>query len=155
MTDHWKEVDLTSQPGHLARRVQQIAVALFAQEVGDLGLTPVQYSALQTICTHPGIDQKRLAATIDYDTSTIAGVIDRLEARGLVVRNVAPHDRRARLVTPTPQGIETLAQVVPLMLRVQERLLGPFSPAQREDFMRLLTILVDAHAPPDRPPAKG
>src|SRR3954471_24830904 len=109
MTEKWKSLDLRSLPGHFARRVHQLAVALFVQEVGDLNLTPVQYSSLQTICNQPGIDQKTLANTIGYDTSTIGGVIDRLEARGLVARNVSPTDRRVRLVTPTAKGIQTLA----------------------------------------------
>ena len=78
--DKSKSLDPRTLPGHLARRVQQLAVALFVQEVGEIGLTPVQYSALQTIANQPGIDQKTLAATIGYDTSTIAGVIDRLGA---------------------------------------------------------------------------
>src|SRR5687768_101145 len=101
MTEQWKDLDLRTLPGHFARRVHQLAVALYAQEIGDLNVTPVQYSSLQTICNQPGIDQKTLANTVGFDTSTIAGVIDRLEARGLVVRNVSPSDRRARLITPT------------------------------------------------------
>ena len=118
-------------PGHAARRMHQIAVALFAQEVGDAGLTPVQYSSLHTVCNQPGIDQKTLATTIGYDTSTIGGVIDRLEARGLVQRNVSPTDRRVRLVTPTERGIETLSAVLPRMLRAQERLLQPLNASRR------------------------
>ena len=85
MTQHRKSLDLQTLPGHFVRRIHQLAVALFAQEVGTLGLTPVQYSSLQTICNQPGIDQTTLATTIGYDTSTIAGVIDRLTTPGLVV----------------------------------------------------------------------
>lgn len=57
--------------------------------------------AVQAICNQPAIDQKTLANTIGYDTSTIAGVIDRPEAQGLVARNVSPHYRSARQITPT------------------------------------------------------
>ncbi|WBY02467.1 MarR family transcriptional regulator [Ramlibacter tataouinensis] len=146
MTEPWKNLDLTNLPGHFARRVHQLACALYTQEVGDLGLTPVQYSSLQTVCNQPGIDQKTLANSVGYDTSTIAGVIDRLEARGLVVRNVSPSDRRARLITPTDKGIEVLAGVVPRMLRSQERLLEPLAKAERKEFIRLMKVLVDANA---------
>jgi DNA-binding MarR family transcriptional regulator len=125
--------------------VQQLAVALFVEEVGDIGLTPVQYSALQTVCNQPGIDQKTLAATIGYDTSTIAGVIDRLEARGLVERQVSPHDRRARQLTPTADGTRTLAAVVPCMLRAQDRLLEPLTATERREFMRLMQVVIDAN----------
>ena len=154
MSDDWKNLDLRTLPGHCARRVHQLAVALFAEELGEINLTPVQYSSLQIICKTPGIDQKSLAGTVGFDTSTIAGVIDRLEARGLVVRNVSPADRRARLLTPTEKGLETLADVVPLMLRSQDRLLEPLSSAERDEFMRLMKILIDANAELSNIPAK-
>jgi DNA-binding MarR family transcriptional regulator len=154
MTEHWKDLNLRTLPGHSARRVHQLAVALFVQEVGDLNLTPVQYSSLQTICNQPGIDQKTLANTIGYDTSTIAGVIDRLEARGLVLRNVSPNDRRVRLITPTEQGRKTLAAVVPRMLKSQDRLLDPLSKTEKKEFLRLMKILIDANAELSNIPAK-
>ncbi|MEY2618980.1 MAG: hypothetical protein RL522_1982 [Pseudomonadota bacterium] len=149
-----KDLDPRTLPGHLARRMQQLAVALFMEEVGDIGLTPVQYSALQTVCNQPGIDQKTLAATIGYDTSTIAGVIDRLEARGLLTREVSPTDRRARLLAPTPAGTRTLSAVVPRMLRAQERLVEPLTAAERKEFMRLMQAVIDANAELSTIPAK-
>ena len=154
MTEKWKNLDLSLLPGHAARRMHQLAVALFAQEVGEAGLTPVQYSSLHTICNQPGIDQKTLATTIGYDTSTIASVIDRLEARGLVQRNVSPNDRRVRLVTPTDRGIETLSAVLPRMLKAQERLLQPLNAFEKKEFMRLIRIVLDANAELSNIPAK-
>lgn len=154
MTEKWKSLELRSLPGHFARRVHQLAVALFVQEVGDLNLTPVQYSSLQTICNQPGIDQKTLANAVGYDTSTIAGVIDRLEARGLLVRTVSPTDRRARLITPTPKGLDMLEAVVPRMLKSQERLLEPLTKAERKEFMRLMQVLADANAELSNIPTK-
>jgi len=155
MPHEWRDVDLESLPGHCARRVHQLAVALFAQEVADLNLTPVQYSSLQTICSQPGIDQKTLAAAIGYDTSTIAGVIDRLEARGLLVRNVSPTDRRARQITLTAQGLQTLEAAVPRMHRSQERLLEPLSPEQRAQLMQLMQVLINANAELSKIPTHG
>ncbi|HEY8360162.1 MAG TPA: MarR family transcriptional regulator [Ramlibacter sp.] len=149
-----KKLDLSAMPGHLARRVQQIAVALFAQELAELNLTPVQYSALQTVCDAPGIDQKTLATTIGYDTSTIGGVIDRLEARGLLVRNLSAADKRLRLVTPTADGLDLLEAATPRMLRCQERLLEPLSRTDRKEFVRLMKALVDANAELSNIPAR-
>lgn len=150
-----KPLDPRALPGHLARRMQQLAVALFVEEVGDIGLTPVQYSALQTVCNQPGIDQKTLAATIGYDTSTIAGVVDRLEVRGLLERQVSPTDRRARQLVPTSDGTRTLAAVVPRMLRAQERLVEPLTAAERKEFMRLMQVVIDANAELSTIPARA
>ena len=135
--------------------MQQVAVALFMEEVGELSVTPVQYSTLQTIAARPGIDQKTLATTIGYDTSTIAGVIDRLEARGLLARAVSPTDRRARLLTPTPAGLEMLDAVLPRMLRCQERLLEPLDDDERKQLLRLMRRVIDANAALSGIPARG
>ena len=77
--------DNNEMPGHLARRFQQIAVAVFLAEVEEAGfdLTPVQYAALATIKTNPAIDQVTLAGLIAYDRTTITGVVDRLVQKGL------------------------------------------------------------------------
>lgn len=146
MTSNWKTVDFQAQPGHAARRLHQVAVALFMQEVADLGLTPVQYSSLQAICLQPGMDQKSLASAVAFDTSTIGGVVDRLEVRGLVKRSVSPSDRRVRLLHPTAEGLAILEAVVPRMLKAQERLLAPLSASQTQDFMRMMQILIEANA---------
>jgi len=90
--------DQHDMPGHLARRFQQIAVAVFLAEVEAAGydLTPVQYAALATVRTNPGIDQITLAGLIAYDRTTITGVVDRLVQKGLLVRRASSRDRRAR-----------------------------------------------------------
>ena len=65
-------------------------MAIFLQETEAHGVTPVQYGALQAVRNTPGIDQRTLARSIGFDTSTIAGVVDRLEARGLLQRSACP-----------------------------------------------------------------
>ena len=62
--------DLHGTPGHLIRRAQQIAVALFMEECAELDLTPVQYAALVAVHEHPGIDATRLSALIAFDRSS-------------------------------------------------------------------------------------
>src|SRR3982751_6961410 len=100
--------DNDDKPGHLARRFQQIAVAVFHAEVEAAGhdLTPVQYAALSTITAHPGIDQVTLAGLIAYDRTTITGVVDRLVQKDLLVRQANSRDRRARGVEITENGRE-------------------------------------------------
>lgn len=146
MSENWKNLDPRTLPGHLTRRLQQLAVALFNEEVAELSLTPVQYAALHAICKQPGIDQKTLAQTISYDAATIGGVIDRLEARGLVLRNVSPQDRRVRLVNPTHEGVQILQAVIPRVLQTQDRLMKPLSASERKELMRLMNVLIEANA---------
>lgn len=143
---------LDTLPGHYARRLQQIAVALFLQETEAFGITPVQYAALQAVFHQPELDQRSLARTIGFDASTITGVVDRLEERGLLARSPSSTDRRVRLLTLTKPGMDLLERVIPAMRRCQVRLLDPLSAREQEIFMRLLRKLVTANNAMSRAP---
>ncbi|HEX7043013.1 MAG TPA: MarR family transcriptional regulator [Burkholderiales bacterium] len=149
------QVDLEALPGYCIRRLQQIAVAIFLQEAETVGITPVQYAVLQQIANSPGIDQRTLARTAALDTSTLAGVVDRLEARGLVMRNASPDDRRVRLLTLTDAGLALLESAVPRMLRAQERILEPLRKRERAEFMRLVRVLITANNELSRAPSEA
>jgi MarR family transcriptional regulator, lower aerobic nicotinate degradation pathway regulator len=147
-------VKIDFQPGHAIRRLHQISVGTFLQEAGEQGVTPVQYAALQTVSNQPGIDQRTLARAIALDTSTTGGVVDRLEARALLERRQAAGDRRVRQLFLTAEGEQTLADVLPAMLRTQSRILAPLTERQRAEFMRLLLRLVDQNNDLSRAPSE-
>jgi DNA-binding MarR family transcriptional regulator len=148
-------LDLSTLPGHLIRRLQQIAVAVFLQETAESGITPVQFAALQTVANQPGIDQRSLARAIGFDTSTIAGVVDRLQARGLLQRQVSSADKRARQLTLTAAGAKLLAAVLPGMQRAQARILAPLPKGERAVFLRMLAKLVSENNELSRAPSEA
>lgn len=148
-------ISIDQLPGHAIRRLHQISVGIFHQEAQDLGLTPVQYAILQTVHNHPGTDQRSLARLIALDTSTTAGVVDRLESRALLTRNASPDDRRVRLLTLTRDGEALLQQAIPRMQHAQELILGPLSPEQREQFMQLINLLVTENNDLSRAPSEA
>lgn len=144
--------DFHTLPGHLIRRLQQIALAIFAEETKPFGITTVQYAALKAIQASPGLDQIRLAGLIAYDRTTIGGVVERLEKKGLIERHVGPTDRRTRLLTLTAAGSQMLTDIEPAVIRVQARLLEPLDPDTRNCFMRAITQMVDSNNELSRAP---
>ena len=149
-----RPLDLEALPGHYIRRLQQIAVAVFLQETEAHGVTPVQYAAMNHVAKAPGVDQRSLARAIGQDTSTIAGVIDRLEARGLVQRQTSPDDRRVRQLSLTDAGRELLAAIEPDIVKAQERMLHPLNKSERAEFMRMLRAVVAANNELSRAPGE-
>lgn len=143
---------LDDLPGHYIRRLQQIAVALFMDELKDWNLTPVQYAALNAAARKPDIEQGALARAIGFDTSTTGGVVDRLERQGLLVRKQSPQDRRVRLLAITAAGRALLDEVQPGIAKVQERILAPLLPEERPLFLRMLRTLVEANNELSRAP---
>ncbi len=145
---------LEEQPGYFIRRLQQIAVAIFLEETQAHGITPVQYAALYAALRQPGLDQRTLAATIGFDTSTIGGVIDRLEKRGLIERQASPTDRRVRLLHVTDAGAALVDEVIPAMLKAQQRILEPLPAADRPGFLAMLRTVVEANNELSRAPSE-
>lgn len=137
--------DLYQMPGHLIRRAQQVATALFADECAAFGLTSVQYAALFAIEANPRVDATRLSSLVAFDRSTIGDVLERLEAKGWVVRTPSPQDRRVKLVRLSPAGVRLLRQVAPAVRRVQDRLLAPLAPRDRGTIIKLLAQLAEPH----------
>jgi DNA-binding MarR family transcriptional regulator len=144
-------LDLYQHPGHLLRRAQQISVSIFYDELGT-ELTPVQYAILSQLAEHPGIDQVSLAGLAAIDTSTGATVCARLEEKGLLVREVIPHNRRQRALRITPEGARLLEALEPGAQRLRERLLAPLNSEEQALFMGLLAKLVNENNDQSRAP---
>ena len=151
--DSSPELAIENQPGYYIRRLHQISVAIFLQQTEAFGITPVQYAALQTVGNSPHVDQRTLARNIGLDTSTIAGVIDRLESRGLLIRSASSEDRRVRQLTLTDASRQLLAEVAPAMLKAQQLILEPLSDEEQAVFGKLLRRLVTKNNALSRAPS--
>jgi DNA-binding MarR family transcriptional regulator len=144
--------DLALMPGHLIRRLQQIAVAIFLEDTAQFGVTPVQYAALRWLGSSPGIDQRTLAGKVGLDTSTLGGVVDRLESRGLVIRQPSATDRRVKQLVLTENGAQLLLDMEPALQKSQQRILAPLSAKKQTQFLNLLVELVDKNNDLSRAP---
>jgi DNA-binding MarR family transcriptional regulator len=135
--------DFQLMPGYLIRRAQQISSALFARETAGFDLTSVQYAALSAIARNPGVDATRLSALISFDRSTLGDVLERMEAKGWILRRPTQADKRIKLLSLSPAGKALLEAVQPAVQRVQERLLAPFADSERRAVIDILTRLGD------------
>lgn len=125
--------------GHLIRRLHQFSTQVFVARARALGvdITPVQFAAMDALRGNPGLDQAGVAALIAYDRATIGGVIDRLEAKGLVERTVSKQDRRAHEVRMTDAGTKLYDALLPEVRAVQDDILGRLSRSERTRFLAL------------------
>ena len=147
--------DLRSKPGHLIRRAQQIAVALFMDECAAYDLTPVQYAALVAIRENPGTDATRLSTLIAFDRSTLGNVLERLENRKLVSRYPSAEDKRIKLLKITGAGASLIMRADAAVLRAQDRILAPLQPGDRDKLMELLGQLVELNNDASRVPQRA
>jgi len=146
--------DLHSAPGHLIRRAQQIAVAIFVEECASFDLTPVQYAAMVAIRENQGTDATRLSALIAFDRSTLGNVLERLEARKLIVRYPSPQDRRIKVLKLSGAGTALVKSAEGAVLRAQARILAPLQANDRKKLMELLGQLVHLNNEASRAPLR-
>jgi len=131
---------LQNLPGHQIRRLNQISTHLFSKHMQDSGydITPVQYAALLAIKVMPNSDQVQIANYISYDKVTIGGVIERLQRKGLISRDVNERDKRARILNITNEGIHMISQVEAVIEQIQQDILKMLDEEEQQTLMRLL-----------------
>ena len=146
--------DVKETTGHLIRRCQQIAVAIFLEEFQRLGLTPVQFAALSTIARNPGLDQSALVSLIAVDRSTIGAILRGLEERDLVKRITPQHNQRVKQLFIRPAGEDLLRATPEAGKRVDDRILAPLAPHERQTFLQLISRLVSVNNEFSRAPVR-
>ncbi len=81
------------------------------QHARGMGMTRAQWVVLVWLERKPGITQNELASLVEVEPITIARLVDRLEARGVVERRHDPKDRRMRRLHLTPAAAPLLEVV--------------------------------------------
>lgn len=136
---------LFSRPGFLIRRLHQIHTWLFSEETQQFNITPVQYSLLTALSEHGELDQNTLALEIGLERTSVAEVLPRLEARGVVERRQSELDKRVKLVKISRKGRALVKRMDEAVRRAHDRTIEILPEAERELFMLQLIRLVEAH----------
>jgi len=89
--------------------VQRRRVLVIARE---LDLTPPQMWALRYLRPEAPRPMGELTTALVCESSNLTGIVDRLEARGLVERRTSPTDRRVRVLALTPAGVELRSTII-------------------------------------------
>lgn len=133
----FQPLDLSTAPGHLMRRAQQVHTRIWAQEV-DPELTSPQFAVLTALANESELDQGTIGELVSLDRSTMADIARRLERRGWLSRLRDPADGRRRLLALTPDGRALLARVTPLVEKMGEDMLGGLSEKERRTLIDIL-----------------
>jgi DNA-binding MarR family transcriptional regulator len=128
------ESDLGWVLGTITRSYLRIA----AQAVADLPGGPRGYQVLTSAARGDAGTQLAMAQRLGVDRTVMTYLLDDLEKAGLVERKPDPADRRARRVVLTEAGQARLCDVERRLRRVEEHVLAPLDPAERDTLRTLL-----------------
>jgi DNA-binding MarR family transcriptional regulator len=97
------------------RAIRQYLRRPLEAAVAEGGLTGPQQSAMQALVSAGGLSLKELSKELGLAHSTVSGIVDRLEKRGMVERRVDDRDQRATRITPTQQVRDWLRDAMPAL----------------------------------------
>src|SRR3954449_1288146 len=129
--------DLAALVGRLARRLRAAEEPVLARA----GLTMWEYVTLAHLARAPADSQQALAASMGYDKTRLIGLLDGLEQRDLITRAPEPPDRRAHKVRLTPAGQRSFAAAQRGIRALEEQLLAPLAPPERDALRESLARL--------------
>lgn len=119
-------------------RLGAVAVERLRQALKPLGLRPLHYAALVFAAAVEGASQRAIVDALSVKPSTMVGVIDELERRGLARRGADEQDRRSHAIFVTERGTEVLEEAAEIAAQVQAELLAPLDESERQTLHDLL-----------------
>ena len=127
--------------GFLLRVAMQRHTAIFmSRMIADL--TQTQFAALAKLLAVGPCSQNQLGRLIYLDAATTKGVVDRLEARRLVMVGPDPHDGRRHAITLTHEGRSVAEKATRIARRITRETLAPLTSAEEKAALRLLNKLI-------------
>ena len=136
-------VDVSTHPGHLARRLQQAHYLLWNVMVSE-EITSPQFAVLNALVDEPGLDQRTVGERVGLDRSTMSEVVSRLGRRGLLDKMRDPQDGRRFLLRLTDDGARTHRRLMVRTARMNQMFLAPLSAREQEVFFNLIRRVADA-----------
>jgi DNA-binding MarR family transcriptional regulator len=150
---HAGDAGLDRSPSHLLHRALQLALDIYAEEIGAGSLTQRQYAVLSAVTAKEGCTQSDLVRATGIDRSTLAELVARLIGKGFLARERSTLDARANTVRLTPEGRATVQEAAPRVALADGRILGLMPAGKRDAFIKTLRDMARAagktHAEPD------
>ncbi len=122
----------------LLSKVQQSVYQHFKESLAEYDVTPVQYGILACLWQHNGQAPSQIAACLSLEGSTITGILDRMENKGLLKRTPDPGDRRALKVVLTDVGSALQERIDKTIIKANKEVLQGLSAKEQETLKTLL-----------------
>lgn len=142
----------TKTPDRLRRRASRLLSHLSTQSdrlmnegLGQADAHKWHYAVLASLHEHGPGSQATLSRRTGIYRSDMVGVLNELAERDLIERAPDPDDRRRNIITITAQGRRHLHRLDKILDDLHEELLAPLNHTERDQFVQMLTRLLDHH----------
>lgn len=122
----------------LSNRISQSIAASYRKQ---FGLSVTEWRVMAVLAHTPNLSANQVVQRTAMDKVAVSRAVAGLQVRGLLSREVDENDLRRSILCLSGQGKEIYAQVMPLALAFEQRILGELPEAERELLFRLLDRL--------------
>jgi MarR family transcriptional regulator, lower aerobic nicotinate degradation pathway regulator len=137
---------LTDKPTWLISQVSTHAHRLLTERLAAVGARGYHYRLLAALEEFGPASQASLGRRASMDRSDVVAAINDLASLGQVERAPDPADHRRNVITLTPAGTAHLKRLDGLLTDVQDELLAPLSPGERDQLTRMLSRVLGYHS---------
>ena len=128
----------------LLTTAQHTVLQYLSQRLAPYDIAPSQYGILNCLWINDGTCLPRqIAELLCLETSTVSGILDRMQKKDLIDRVINPENRREILVMITPKGEALKAPVLKIIDEVNEEVLKDFSPKETEFIRKSLRQIAE------------
>jgi MarR family transcriptional regulator, organic hydroperoxide resistance regulator len=136
--DPWQDILAPHSFGYRVKLLSQLQTRKFQEQLDPLGLTPFHWVVLCCLWREDGLAISSLSEQLQQVGGTLTGVLNRMEERGLVVRQQDEQDRRIYRIWLTEAGRSLQNTLPPIALALREETMHGFSEAECQQFSALL-----------------
>ena len=138
--------DVLNAATNLGLLIKNVSASLHLainQRVAPLGLTAMQWRPLIMLRYHNARTPAEIARLMNIDTGAMTRTLDRLEAKGFLLRQRCDEDRRLVLLELTPEGHEVSGKILPEIAQSMNEHLDGFSAAEIDTLFSMLHRVID------------
>jgi MarR family transcriptional regulator, organic hydroperoxide resistance regulator len=136
--DQWQDILAPHSLGYRVKLLSQLQTRKFQEQLDPFGLTPFHWVILCCLWQEDGLAISSLSEQLQQVGGTLTGVLNRMEDRGLVLRQQDAQDRRICRIWLTDSGRSLQDTLPPIALTLREQTMKGFSEAECQQFSMLL-----------------
>ncbi|MFA5285429.1 MAG: MarR family transcriptional regulator [Smithellaceae bacterium] len=127
-------------------KISQLGARTWGQKVSDLNITAVQAMVLRFLYDKDGVTSMNLGKKTELDSSTVTGILDRLESACLITRKNNPNDRRSILIYLTEKGKVTGGEVAKRMEEANKDFFKTVNKQEEKELRRIINAIRNQYA---------
>ena len=120
---------------------QNSVFGYFKRQLQEFDITPSQYALLSFLWAQDGQTPSQLAQAMHLDTSSITGILSRMEKKDLICRVYSQEDRRSVSIHLRDEGKALWSQVDKVMEEANKKITQGLDTAHYQEFLSYLNLI--------------